>query len=45
MSTLYKVHGSQNHFFILDQTELSTPLTNTELVEFTKKSPIPHQEF
>ena len=37
MSTLYKVHGSQNHFFILDQTELSTPLTNTELVEFTKK--------
>lgn len=37
MSTLYKVHGSQNHFFILDQTELSTPLTDTELVEFTKK--------
>ena len=45
MSTLYKVHGSQNHFFILDQMELTTPLTDTELVKKKKKSLIPHQEF
>ncbi|MCR1915891.1 diaminopimelate epimerase [Lactobacillus taiwanensis] len=37
MTTLYKVHGSQNHFFILDQTELNTPLSESELITLTKK--------
>ena len=37
MVKLLKVHGSQNHFFILDQTELDTPLTDEELRTFTKK--------
>lgn len=37
MVELLKVHGSQNHFFILDQTELDTPLTDEELRAFTKK--------
>lgn len=37
MVTLKKVHGSQNSFFILDQTLLDTPLTDTELKELTKK--------
>lgn len=37
MVNLLKVHGSQNHFFILDQTELDQPLSDTELTTFTKK--------
>ena len=32
MINLKKVHGSQNSFFILDQTLLTTPLTEQELV-------------
>lgn len=32
-----KVHGSENHFFLLDQTKLQTKLSDQELVEFTKK--------
>ncbi|WP_283582753.1 diaminopimelate epimerase [Limosilactobacillus difficilis] len=31
MTELIKVHGSQNCFFILDQTELTTPLSKKEL--------------
>lgn len=37
MTQLLKVHGSQNHFFILDQTELDEPLTDEQLRNFTKK--------
>lgn len=37
MVQLLKVHGSLNAFFILDQTKLSTPLSDDELVAFTKK--------
>lgn len=37
MVNLLKVHGSQNHFFILDQTELFNPLTDSELRAFTQK--------
>ena len=37
MVQLLKVHGSQNAFFILDQTQLINPLTDEELVSFTKK--------
>lgn len=37
MVNLLKVHGSQNHFFILDQTELKNPLTDSELKSFTQK--------
>lgn len=33
---LLKVHGSQNHFFILDQTLLSNPLNDNELKNFTQ---------
>lgn len=33
---LQKVHGSQNSFFILDQTLLKRPLTDSELVNLTK---------
>ncbi len=36
MINLKKVHGSQNSFFILDQTLLTTPLTEQELVTLTK---------
>lgn len=32
MAELLKVHGSQNHFFILDQTTLDHQLTDNELV-------------
>ena len=32
MVQLQKVHGSQNKFFLLDQTQLQTPLTKDELV-------------
>ena len=34
---LQKVHGSQNSFFILDQTLLKQPLTEQELIALTKK--------
>ncbi|MBB1078558.1 diaminopimelate epimerase [Limosilactobacillus sp. STM2_1] len=37
MAHLLKVHGSQNSFFILDQTQLQTPLSDKELVTFTQK--------
>lgn len=37
MAQLLKVHGSQNSFFILDQTKLQQPLSDEELVAFTKK--------
>lgn len=32
-----KVHGSENHFFLLDQTKLKTRLSDQELIKFTKK--------
>lgn len=32
MVQIQKVHGSQNKFFLLDQTELETPLSQRELV-------------
>lgn len=35
---LIKVHGSKNYFFILDQTELSTPLKDEDLIAFTQKT-------
>lgn len=37
MPTLFKVHGSQNQFFILDQTTLSQPLTDPELRQLTRQ--------
>ena len=37
MVQLLKVHGSQNTFFILDQTQFTKPLSNEELVSFTRK--------
>ncbi len=36
MVQLLKVHGSQNQFFLLDQTKLKTKLSQDELVAFTK---------
>ncbi|MCH4165654.1 MAG: diaminopimelate epimerase [Lentilactobacillus diolivorans] len=36
MVQLLKVHGSQNKFFILDQTELANQLSQDELVELAK---------
>lgn len=36
MTKLLKVHGSQNSFFILDQTKLETPLTDNELRQLTQ---------
>lgn len=33
MITLIKAHGSENQFFLLDQTQLATPLTDTALVQ------------
>ncbi|WEV54216.1 diaminopimelate epimerase [Leuconostocaceae bacterium ESL0723] len=36
MAKLYKVHGSGNQFFLLDQTELKQPLTDAELVTLGK---------
>ncbi|WP_412989683.1 diaminopimelate epimerase [Pediococcus siamensis] len=32
-----KVHGSENHFFLLDQTKLQQKLTDQELIQFTTK--------
>ncbi|WP_251546789.1 diaminopimelate epimerase [Limosilactobacillus caecicola] len=37
MAQLLKVHGSQNQFFILDQTTLDKQLTDPELVALTKQ--------
>ena len=37
MVQLLKVHGSQNAFFILDQTQLTNPLTDEEIVSFTQQ--------
>lgn len=37
MVQLLKVHGSQNEFFILDQTELAHKLNQPELVALTKQ--------
>ena len=37
MVQLLKVHGSQNKFFILDQTTLEHQLTDPELVALTKQ--------
>ena len=37
MTELLKVHGSFNHFFILDQTELDHPLSDPELVTLGQK--------
>lgn len=37
MAQLLKVHGSQNKFFILDQTTLNHQLTDQELVALTKQ--------
>lgn len=45
MTQLLKVHGSQNHFFILDQTELDEPLTDEQLRNFTKKLLVPTLAF
>ncbi|AXX64720.1 diaminopimelate epimerase [Bombilactobacillus bombi] len=36
MVTIQKVHGSQNQFFLLDQTTLQQPLTQEELVILAK---------
>ncbi|MHA8137513.1 diaminopimelate epimerase [Lactobacillaceae bacterium Scapto_B20] len=36
MTQLLKVHGSENQFFILDQTELKTPLTADELTKLAQ---------
>lgn len=37
MAQLLKVHGSQNHFFILDQTELKKPLSDQELAALSRE--------
>lgn len=37
MTELLKVHGSQNCFFILDQTKLEQPLTDPELVALAQQ--------
>ncbi|MHA8110208.1 diaminopimelate epimerase [Lactobacillaceae bacterium Melli_B4] len=36
MTQLLKVHGSENQFFILDQTELDTPLNAAELTKLAQ---------
>ncbi|MBA1395047.1 diaminopimelate epimerase, partial [Lactobacillus sp. XV13L] len=36
MVKLQKVHGSQNQFFLLDQTTLQQPLIENELITLTK---------
>lgn len=35
--TLTKVHGSDNEFFILDQTKLERPLTDPEIISITQR--------
>ena len=37
MVQLQKVHGSQNTFFLLDQTQLQNPLTKNKLVNLAKQ--------
>lgn len=37
MVQLLKVHGSFNHFFLLDQTSLETPLTDPELAALAQQ--------
>ncbi len=37
MVQLQKVHGSQNQFFLLDQTQLKAPLTKEELVNLAQQ--------
>ncbi|MBT9672135.1 diaminopimelate epimerase [Secundilactobacillus kimchicus] len=37
MVVLHKVHGSQNRFFLLDQTTLEQPLTDPELVALAQQ--------
>lgn len=37
MVQLRKVHGSENHFFLLDQTTLEQPLTDSELVALAQQ--------
>ena len=37
MIQLQKVHGSQNKFFLLDQTQFQTPLSKGELVNLTQQ--------
>lgn len=41
MSTLLKVHGSMNQFFILDQTTLDHPLTDPELCQLAHRITTP----
>lgn len=36
MTKLLRVHGSENSFFLLDQTELQQKMTQNELIELTK---------
>lgn len=42
MINLLRAHGSENQFFILDQTQLSTPLTDTELSHLAQVICQPH---
>ena len=37
MVTLQKVHGSENSFFLLDETQLQQPLTMSQLAAFTRR--------
>lgn len=37
MIQMQKVHGSQNQFFLLDQTQLEKPLTDPELVNLARQ--------
>ncbi|WP_461213950.1 diaminopimelate epimerase [Lacticaseibacillus sp. GG6-2] len=37
MAELLKVHGSENHFFLLDQTTLTTPLPDATLIALAKR--------
>lgn len=41
MAHLRKVHGSQNRFFLLDQTELEQPLNDQELVNLAQQVTTP----
>ncbi|MFK5261425.1 hypothetical protein ACI3PM_18120 [Lactiplantibacillus plantarum] len=34
MVTLQKVHGSENSFFLLDETQLKQPLSTSQLAAF-----------
>lgn len=37
MVTLQKVHGSENSFFLFDETQLTQSLTNTQLATVTQQ--------